>query len=471
MSWRRMPWSGALLSLAMATLGMPPHAAAQLDREVRERVLPAAVEIALLVDVTEDGATDATYVPVGSGTIVSPNGLILTNWHVVDLDAQQAQLDAWETQAAQDDVALHLALDPAHLVILGSAQGRPPQPRFLAEIVAEQRALDLAVLQITADATGQRLDPATLALPFVPLGDAATLELGDALVILSYPAVGGDALTYTTGVVSGFGFAPDRDQPIWITTDATLSGGSSGGTAVDAAGRLVGIPTQGSALDCRPGDTNVDGRIDARDVGCIPVGGSIGQLRPINLAYPMLAHAGLVLAPDTGGDATVASSGDKPVSAAQGGAPPGPPAPIAIAVDPDDPAAAYCRSGPVYPPGTRITLPRDTPLYVLVTGSVVEGTTLPVDSVVEIAGPYLEAGLCDLWPVHSCAPSLPRSDRDGYVYERDLRPAARLPDASEVIWDDGTIVPTPTPVPVDCGAGCSAETSHCGSIPPTNDCA
>ena len=51
--------------------------------------------------------------------------------------------------------------------------------------------------------------------------------------------------------------------------------------------------TQGSALDCRPIDTNHDGQLNGEDVGCIPVGGSIGQIRPINLAWPLLEKAGL----------------------------------------------------------------------------------------------------------------------------------------------------------------------------------
>ena len=58
----------------------------------------------------------------------------------------------------------------------------------------------------------------------------------------------------------------------------------------------LAVPTQGSALDCRPFDTNNDGVLDEHDGSCIPVGGSIGQLRPINLALPLLEKAGLSFA-------------------------------------------------------------------------------------------------------------------------------------------------------------------------------
>jgi len=52
----------------------------QIDPQVRDRVVPAVVEIAILYDLTQDGVTEpSNYLPMGSGTIVSPDGLILIN--------------------------------------------------------------------------------------------------------------------------------------------------------------------------------------------------------------------------------------------------------------------------------------------------------------------------------------------------------------------------------------------------------
>ena len=68
--------------------------------------------------------------------------------------------------------------------------------------------------------------------------------------------------------------------------------------ALDQYGRLVAIPTQlgygqfeGELVDCRiVADTNGDGDVNQKDV-CVPVGGFINALRPINLARPLIERA------------------------------------------------------------------------------------------------------------------------------------------------------------------------------------
>ena len=281
-----------LALMAALLLGAPMGLVlAQIDPQVRDRVVPAIVEIAINIDANENGSTEARYLSVGSGTIVSPDGLILTNWHVVDMAALREELNAWEAHASEDGESLAFVLHEDRVLVLGTDGASAPKPAYTAEVVSEDHALDLAVLRITGDEFGAAL-PGTSTLPFVPLGDSSTVRQGDPLDLFGYPTIGGESLTYTDGVVSGFLYEEGIDGPAWITTNAAMSGGSSGGAALDRTGQLIGVPTQGSELDCRPGDTNQDGTIDAEDVGCIPLGGSIGQLRPINLAKPLLIDAG-----------------------------------------------------------------------------------------------------------------------------------------------------------------------------------
>ena len=175
-----------------------------------------------------------------------------------------------------------------------NASDQPPELRYVADLLVVDPFLDLAVVQIAADLDGAAVQ---VDLPYLRLGDSQEIGLGDQLRVLGYPGIGGDTITLTSGTVSGFTEERDIDGRAWIKTDATISGGNSGGSAVDADGNLVGVPTiAGSGAnvdptDCRViQDTNGDGRLDDDD-SCIPIGGFINGVRPINLALPLIAEA------------------------------------------------------------------------------------------------------------------------------------------------------------------------------------
>ena len=209
----------------------------------------------------------------GSGTFVSADGLILTNAHVVD-----DRFDEYDFLG----VAATIASD------------QPPDLRYEAEILAVDYVLDLAVIAVIDTLDGSPLDAD---FPFVEIGDSDTVEIGDELRILGYPGIGGETITLTDGVISGFTTERSISGRAWIKTDATITGGNSGGLAVDGNGRLVGVPTivgsgaDADFVDCRLlSDTNRDGVIDERDT-CIPVGGFINGLRPVNLALPLISAA------------------------------------------------------------------------------------------------------------------------------------------------------------------------------------
>jgi hypothetical protein len=136
-----------------------------------------------------------------------------------------------------------------------------------------------------------------LDLPYVELGDSDQIEIGTKLRILGYPGIGGETITFTEGAVSGFTQERGVEGRAWIKTDATIAGGNSGGMAVNPSGKLIGVPTRASSgaggeiVDCRPvADTNRDGIVDEHDT-CVPIGGFINGLRPINLALPLIEAA------------------------------------------------------------------------------------------------------------------------------------------------------------------------------------
>ncbi len=214
----------------------------------------------------------------GSGTIISSDGLILTNAHVVLSDRVYKVADL--------------------MVAITEAQDSPPADRYLADVVQADENLDLAVIKIRSKLDGSFANFSDLNITPVPLGDSETLQLGDVITILGYPGIGGETITLTRGEVSGFTPQSPYGNRAFIKTSATIAGGNSGGLAVNDNGQIIGIPTRlGTGneediyVDCRPlADTNRDGAIDDSDM-CVSTGGFINALRPISLALPLIESA------------------------------------------------------------------------------------------------------------------------------------------------------------------------------------
>ncbi len=222
----------------------------------------AVVQVQLLLD--------GQVVCTGSGTILDADGTILTNNHVIEQSAP----------CVHDTIGVAITDIPE----------LPVQLLFEADLLVADPVLDLAVIRIARTLDG---GPVTPNFPVVEFGDSDTLALGDQLRVIGYPGIGGQTITFTEGSISGFVATPGVGDRSWLKTDATIAGGNSGGLAVDAQGRIVGIPTivgtgQGRVTDCRViEDTNGDGQIDQSDT-CIPVGGFINGIRPFNLALPLI---------------------------------------------------------------------------------------------------------------------------------------------------------------------------------------
>ena len=138
---------------------------------------------------------------LGSGVIVSPEGYLLTNHHVVE---------------GADDIEVRLA------------DGR----QVPARLIGSDPDTDLAVLKL--DLPG---------LPVVLLGDVAGLQVGEVVLAIGNPFNVGQ--TVTAGIVSALGRTRLglSTYENFIQTDAAINPGNSGGALVDTQGRLVGINT------------------------------------------------------------------------------------------------------------------------------------------------------------------------------------------------------------------------------------
>jgi S1-C subfamily serine protease len=296
-----------LIALLLLVVGLvnPVRVAAQVDPIVLGRAIEATVQLSIVVNGSIDGEQQVIWYAVGSGTIVSPDGLILTNQHLITPAGVGEKLAELEAQLAAEGKAAELEVDPERFMVAVSDGRHLPDPRYVAWVAASDPDLDLAVLRIDGDERGGPLGDAPLNLPAMAIGNSDALNLGDPVHVFGFPAIGSGSLTYTAGIVSGFLFEEEIDGTAWINTDAVTSGGNSGGSAVNDSGELIGIPTSGSALDCRAGDTNRDGAIGPEDVGCVPTGGSLTQLRPIDLAKRVLASVDAAVTGEVGSGAAV----------------------------------------------------------------------------------------------------------------------------------------------------------------------
>jgi len=243
---------------------------------IRGDVIPyqSVVQIIAMVEMEDEQKAGWS----GSGTIISEDGLILTNAHVVLSDRYYNVVDL--------------------LVSMTLEQDQPPAPMFYADVIQADANLDLAVIKIRTDLEGNPPNFDEVDLSPVPVGDSQSLQLGDELVIIGYPGIGGETITLTRGEVSGFTAQETYGNRAYIKTSATIAGGNSGGLAATPQGEIIGIPTKvgyGTAeldyVDCRPlADTNRDGILDEND-NCVPTGGFINALRPIDLAMPLIEAA------------------------------------------------------------------------------------------------------------------------------------------------------------------------------------
>ena len=144
---------------------------------------------------------DDKRIGTGSGVIVSPDGLIITNYHVIE-------------NASEIEVTTN------------------KNKTYTATIVGSDPATDLAILKIEADQV----------LPFIPFGDSNSARIGEWVLAVGNP------LNLNSTVTAGIISAKSRDlndrdgkNQSFIQTDAAVNMGNSGGALVNTRGELIGI--------------------------------------------------------------------------------------------------------------------------------------------------------------------------------------------------------------------------------------
>jgi Do/DeqQ family serine protease len=149
------------------------------------------------------GSGDQIQRSLGSGVLVDPTGLVVTNNHVIE---------------GADQVRVSLA----------------DKREFEAEMVLKDSRSDLAVLRIKGEKER---------FPALEFADSDALEVGDVVLAIGNPFAVGQTVTH--GIVSAVARTQVgiTDYQFFIQTDAAINPGNSGGALVDLSGRLVGINT------------------------------------------------------------------------------------------------------------------------------------------------------------------------------------------------------------------------------------
>ncbi len=203
-----------LLALALTCGGSPPPRAHAQEMQYNQAtlvrgLLPTVVNIAARAVVKSDTATVSASnqsgesfqikYSAGSGFVIDPSGVIVTNWHVVD--------GAYEIYATFSD---------------GS--------RRKADLLNAARIIDIALLKVSS---GHPLEAAHW-------GDSSKVQIGDPVLAIGNPL--GVGMSVTAGIVSALNRnINDTPYDDFIQTDAAINHGNSGGPLFDLQGEVIGV--------------------------------------------------------------------------------------------------------------------------------------------------------------------------------------------------------------------------------------
>lgn len=179
------------------TTGLYEVQIGKLDQQLSDLVVESESFIGVISDVIDSVVSIVTNTGQGSGAIISSEGLIVTNYHVIR-GARRASVMTYDGN------------------------------NYRIGLVGYDVKNDLAVLKINSNETFQ----------YFKFGNSDTLKAGQKVVALGNPA--GLSFTATEGIIS----SPSRlanDGLYYIQTDVTLNPGNSGGPLINSKGELIGI--------------------------------------------------------------------------------------------------------------------------------------------------------------------------------------------------------------------------------------
>ena len=217
--------------------------------DVAQVVMPCVVGVSNRANTYSivSGQTELVEQATGSGVVITTQGHVVTNYHVVE-GANDVQV-LWQGQYLQ------------------------------AEIIGVDELTDLAVLRVTEDVT----------LPAVRMGQANEVRVGDWAIVIGNPLGSQLADTVTVGVVSAVDREIDSSTIVkMLQTDAAINSGNSGGGMFNTRGELIGIPSLKFSSSGSRSEASIEG---------------IAMAIPMDVVQPVvesLIHYGKVTRPKLG---------------------------------------------------------------------------------------------------------------------------------------------------------------------------
>jgi S1-C subfamily serine protease len=263
----------------------------------RDPAPTTAVSTSVAVDVTEQAVTPTSGdIPVTTDSVptsVVPSGPVgsVPSRSVVQLRVGNASENCWTGSAVVYPTADYLVTN--HHVAVGDEpcpratievwvstdDARSVTLEYTAEVIVADEVSDVALLRIRPVSASAR--------PLIAVEPTSDGSIGSEVRLYGFPSLGGDTLTVSRGIVSGFQREYGSD---WIKTDASAAGGSSGGPALDTELSLVGVVSR-FIVSVR--DDGCFTGANVRPGECVPLVETLNLLVPLQLIDELIAGSGV----------------------------------------------------------------------------------------------------------------------------------------------------------------------------------